>query len=81
LTAKECSAKYQAAKTAGTLGGQTWNEFRKTQCGEPSSEGPNRTFEVISMVQAEVVQALRSAVQPGINFALSLFLGIAVPLL
>jgi hypothetical protein len=33
LTAKECSAKYQAAKTAGTLAGQTWNEFRKTQCG------------------------------------------------
>ena len=29
LTAKECSAKYKTAKTAGTLGGQTWSEFRK----------------------------------------------------
>jgi hypothetical protein len=33
LTAQECSAKYQAAKTAGTLGGQKWNDFRKAQCG------------------------------------------------
>jgi len=32
LTAQECSAKYQAAKTAGTLNGQKWNDFRKTQC-------------------------------------------------
>ena len=33
LTAQECSAKYQAAKTAGTLGSQKWNDFRKAQCG------------------------------------------------
>lgn len=32
LTAQECSAKYQAAKTAGSLGGQKWNDFRKAQC-------------------------------------------------
>ncbi|CAN5291555.1 hypothetical protein BH10PSE10_BH10PSE10_18020 [soil metagenome] len=32
LTAQECSAKYQAAKTAGTLGDQKWNDFRKAQC-------------------------------------------------
>ena len=32
LTQKECSAKYQAAKTAGTLGGKTWNDYRKTEC-------------------------------------------------
>jgi hypothetical protein len=28
LTTQECSAKYQAAKTAGTLAGQKWNDFR-----------------------------------------------------
>jgi hypothetical protein len=33
LTTQECSAKYQAAKSAGTLGGLKWNEFRKAQCG------------------------------------------------
>jgi len=32
LTTQECSAKYQAAKTAGTLNGQKWNDFRKAQC-------------------------------------------------
>jgi hypothetical protein len=33
LTMKECSAKYQAAKSAGTLGGQNWRDFRKAHCG------------------------------------------------
>ena len=33
LSTQECSAKYQAAKTAGTLGGMKWNDFRKAQCG------------------------------------------------
>ena len=32
LSVQECSVKYQAAKTAGTLGGQTWGAFRSTQC-------------------------------------------------
>src|SRR6201989_370174 len=33
LSTTECSAKYQAAKTAGTLNGMKWNDFRKAQCG------------------------------------------------
>jgi hypothetical protein len=37
LTMKECSAKYQAAKTAGTLGGQNWRDFRKAECGTGAS--------------------------------------------
>ena len=32
LTQKECSEKYQAAKSAGTVGGKSWNDFRKTEC-------------------------------------------------
>jgi hypothetical protein len=40
LTAQECSAKYQAAKTAGTLGGQKWNDFRKAQCGATAAAAP-----------------------------------------
>ena len=31
LTAQECSAKYQTAKSAGTLNGQKWNAFRKAE--------------------------------------------------
>jgi hypothetical protein len=33
LTSQECSAKYQAAKKDGSLGGVKWNDFRKAQCG------------------------------------------------
>src|ERR1700742_500403 len=33
LSTQECSEKYQAAKSAGTLNGQKWNDFRKAQCG------------------------------------------------
>jgi hypothetical protein len=37
LTMQECSAKYKAAKEAGTLNGQKWNDFRKAQCGADAS--------------------------------------------
>jgi hypothetical protein len=40
LTAQECSAKYQAAKTAGTLNGQKWNDFRKAECGAAAAATP-----------------------------------------
>ena len=40
LTTQECSAKYQAAKTAGTLNGQKWNDFRKAQCGADATATP-----------------------------------------
>jgi len=40
LTAQECSAKYQAAKTAGTLNGQKWNDFRKAECGTDAAATP-----------------------------------------
>jgi len=40
LTAQDCSAKYKAAKAAGTLGGQKWNDFRKSQCGDAAAATP-----------------------------------------
>ena len=40
LSMRECSAKYQAAKTAGTLNGMKWNEFRKTECGVEATAAP-----------------------------------------
>jgi len=33
LTMKECSAKFQESRTAGTLNGMNWQAFRKAQCG------------------------------------------------
>ena len=43
LTAQECSAKYQAAKTAGTLNSQKWNDFRKAECGSDAAAAPAAT--------------------------------------
>jgi hypothetical protein len=40
LSMHECSAKYQAAKTAGMLNGMKWNEFRKTECGAEATAAP-----------------------------------------
>ena len=40
LTMQECSAKYKDAKSAGTLNGQKWNDFRKTQCGADAAAAP-----------------------------------------
>ena len=40
LTMQECSAKYKAAQTAGTLNGQKWNDFRKAECGSDGAAAP-----------------------------------------
>ena len=37
LTLQECSAKFKAAKGAGTLGGLNWQQFRKANCGPGAS--------------------------------------------
>ncbi len=42
LSTKECSAKYQAAKEAGTLGDMKWNDFRKTQCAAAATDDDDR---------------------------------------
>ena len=38
LTMQECSAKYQAAKSAGNT--EKWNDFRKSQCGAEATATP-----------------------------------------
>jgi hypothetical protein len=40
LSMSECSAKYKAAKDAGTLNGMKWNDFRKAQCGAEATAAP-----------------------------------------
>ena len=41
LSAKECSAKYQAAKDADSLNGMKWNDFRKSECTADSQDAPD----------------------------------------
>jgi hypothetical protein len=43
LTMKECGAKYQAAKSAGSLNGMGWNDFREAQCGTEAAVAPAAT--------------------------------------
>ena len=59
LTAQECSAKYQAAKTAGTLAGQSWSDFRKAQCGAEAAAPAN-----VQLAQAQPAAKDAPAKQP-----------------
>ena len=59
LTAQECSAKYQAAKTAGTLGGQKWNDFRKAQCGAEATAAPTAAAPAAAAPAAEPKEAAK----------------------
>jgi hypothetical protein len=43
LTMKECSAKYKAAQSAGTVKGTKWNDFRKAECGPTATAAPGGT--------------------------------------
>jgi hypothetical protein len=40
LSMSECSAKYKAAKSDGSLNGMKWNDFRKAQCGADAGGAP-----------------------------------------
>jgi hypothetical protein len=44
LTMKECSAKYRAAQAGGALGGMTWQDFRKTNCGATAAGSVGAVF-------------------------------------
>jgi hypothetical protein len=59
LTAQECSAKYQAAKTAGTLGSQKWNDFRKAQCGADAAAAPTAAAPTAAAPAAEPKEAAK----------------------
>jgi hypothetical protein len=61
LTAQECSAKYQAAKSAGTLGGQKWNDFRKAQCGADATAAPTAAAPAAAAPAAEPKEAAKKA--------------------
>jgi hypothetical protein len=37
LSMADCSTKYKAAQSAGTLNGLNWNAFRKAECGASAS--------------------------------------------
>lgn len=54
---QQCSAKYQAAKSAGSLGGMNWNAFRKAECDASASVAPATTGVAPSPAPAKAVSA------------------------
>lgn len=69
LTAKECSAKYQAAKAAGTLNGMKWNDFRKAQCGPGASAAVDTTAAPAKPAKAATKAADAAAGGKGLTMA------------
>ena len=59
LTMQECSAKYSAAKTAGSLNGQKWNDFRKAECGSDAAATPAAA--TTTTAQAKPAEAPKAA--------------------
>jgi hypothetical protein len=64
LTAQECSAKYQAAKAAGTLGDQKWNDFRKAQCGADAAPAPAAAAPAAEPKEAAKKESKKEAAAP-----------------
>ncbi len=70
LSTKECSAKYKAAKDAGTLGGKGWNEFRKAECG--SDDKPAEKSAAKSEAKSEAKPATPKVSSAGVVFPTSI---------
>jgi hypothetical protein len=66
LTMQECSAKYKAAQTAGSLNGQKWNDFRKSVCGSDTAPTPtaSKTTETKTTTSKPAGGAAGNAVFP-----------------
>lgn len=64
LTAQECSAKYQAAKAAGTLGDQKWNDFRKAQCGADAAAASSAAAPAAEPKEAAKKESRKEAAAP-----------------
>ncbi len=70
LTVKDCSAKYQAAKAAGTLNGSTWNQFRKSDCTTDTQDAPD---------EADVAKDAPDPVEPAVIANVSVPKGVKMP--
>jgi hypothetical protein len=64
LSMAECSAKYKAAKAAGTLNEMKWNDFRKAQCGSDATAAPAPAAAKPTTTTPAAPVAVRNAVFP-----------------
>jgi len=59
LSMTECSAKYKSAKADGSLGSQSWKDFRKAQCGAEATSAA-------AAVPAPATAAAKPAAKPAV---------------
>ena len=64
LTMQECSAKYKAAQTAGTIRGMKWNDFRKAECSTDASATPAAAPAAATKPAAEPALPAKRAATP-----------------
>jgi hypothetical protein len=64
LTMQECSAKYKAAQTAGTVNGQKWNDFRKAECASDAAATPAAAPAAPKAAEAKPKSAATPAAAP-----------------
>ncbi len=62
LSMADCSAKYKAAKAAGTDGGLKWNDFRKAQCSADAAATPAAPVAAAPVKAAKTVAPVAPAV-------------------
>ena len=65
LTMSECSAKYKAAKSAGTLNGMKWNDFRKAECGTDATPAAAPTPAAPKQAKTQAAPAAAPALPSG----------------
>ena len=64
LSLKECSEKYNTAKSGGTLKGSTWNEFRKTFCGTADPAADTKPAADAKKADVKPADAKKADVKP-----------------
>jgi len=64
LTMQECSVKYKAAQSAGTLKGMKWNDFRKSECGPTASAAPAAPPQTTGTAPSPAPRASRTTTPP-----------------
>ena len=81
LTMQECSAKYKAAQTAGTLKGMKWNDFRKAECGSDATAAPTAapTSTTTAPPKSEKKEAARPASPPAAPIGNAVFPSAVAP--
>lgn len=68
LTMKECSAKYQAAKTDGTANGVKWNDFRAKFCGSDAAAEEEADEKDVAATPEKEPETPSAAAPKGVKF-------------